>query len=179
MMNLKKSVFVVIILMGFLTQQTTAQTQHEAGLRFNDFETFSAIYKKQKDETSFMRYRINAGRLAFSEVGDNQRFSGNVEIAIGKENRKQLMDKLSFIYGIEPALGIAYNTQNGNSAFRISPSLGYVLGLQYEFFERLAVGLEVIPAINGTFQRANNADAINLGLDFQATGLTVAYRFER
>ena len=179
MMNLKKRDFIVIILMGFFAQQTIAQTQHEAGLRFNNFEVLSLMYKKQKDETSFMRYRINAGRIAFSEAGNNQRFLGNIEFAIGKENRKQLMDKLSFIYGLEPALGIAFNTQNGSSQFRISPSLGYILGVQYDFFERLAIGLEVIPALNGVFQQANNANEISLGLDFQATGLTIAYQFER
>lgn len=180
MMNFKKSGLAVLFFMSFFYQNSQAQTQHEVGFRWNDFDTFSIIYKKRKDDKSFMRYRLNRARISFVEANNNQRFLGDFELAIGKENRKELINKFHFIYGIEPVLGFAYGTQNQFSFTRISPALGYVLGVQYTFFEQLIVGIEIIPTLSSSFQFSSNSTTqIQLDAGIRTSGLTLAYQFEK
>ena len=89
---------------------------------------------------------------------------------------------MQLIYGIEPSFGVRYSEQNGARRTILSPSLGYVVGLQYNVHSNIFIGLETVPAFQGRFFIDSNSiqnRGFTLGMGFETAALTLLYQFEK
>jgi hypothetical protein len=80
-------------------------------------------------------------------------FNFNVGVAVGREKRKSLDDKLVFYHGPEFAANLSIFTAEDDDVtpILVSPSFGWVFGLQHSFNDRWAMNIETIPSINASF----------------------------
>jgi len=142
--------------------QDTAQ-KHELGIRMSSLNNFGLIYKKHREEQKYLRFRLgyvnvsgeinqltrtNPGELPFV----NQRNSVNTAFGfnLGWENRKKITEELLFIHGFEPGLqmNVEYAGQAiSGTSFYANAYLGYVLGFQYDFNEKISFSMESIPRV--------------------------------
>ena len=166
--------------------QTFSQTnQREIGLRFSSLDSFSFIYKKEKSENKFTRFRIGFMGLNYSKSSENnEAFNMQMGIALGLEKRKNINSKLEFIHGWEPYLLVNGNFPEGsNYRLQFNPRIGYVLGFQYNFSKHFYVNIETIPSLGARFQLdetgLDNRFALNAGFNTGAVALSVLYRFEK
>lgn len=148
-------VFALLFQLVFLSSMAAQETRtpREVGLQFSrlDFDGgsgFSAFYKKQKKENVYRRIRFFSSNLAFASVEEDFSFNFSAGFAIGREKRKSLDSKLQFYQGPEFALQLSLASLGEDDLrFGVSPSFGWVLGLQHSFNERWAVNLETIPGV--------------------------------
>ena len=168
--------FFAIVLAVFTTSALSAQDGNpprEVGIQFSslDFDGgggFSAFFKKQKKENVYRRIRFFYGNISVGEQREEFQFDVSTGIAIGREKRKMLDSKLEFYQGPEFALRLDVSSfLETQSQISVTPSFGWVLGLQHSFNERWAVNLETIPGASISFY-ANTNDEDSRSLNFNA-----------
>ena len=168
----------------FFGHQSHAQNQNrEIGLHMSGLNDFNFIYKRQKEENKFARYRFlftNLGYRGFE--GDNSgNFNFGFGIAAGVEKRRSISEKLQFIHGWEPRLTLNLTANSDNYFLNIRPAIGYVLGLQLDLSEKFYVGVETIPSLSAGFGINNDGLSdnydISAGFNSNVVSVTAAYRF--
>lgn len=152
-----------------IAQTTASPGKREVGLQFDrldftDSPSFSALYKKQIKPDVYRRLRFFYGNLNTDFSDDNSAVSFSGGIAIGREKRKALDDKLFFYQGPEISGLIGLSTVNwDNIATVVGGRFAWVLGLQHYFNERWAINLEALPGIGVTAANsATNAHSFSL-----------------
>lgn len=156
-----------------------SQTQ-EIGLRLSSFENFDFIYKKEKAENKLTRYRLGFANIGFTSRNDNESINFQFGFAIGVEKRRAINERLHFIHGIEPAFSFSLANNRSNTIWNLQPSLGYVLGFQYDFNEAFYVNVETIPSLDAGISIRDNTEnvfAASAGFNSHAISATLAYRF--
>lgn len=178
--TMMKNVFKIALTLSILTigsNSLFAQEQnHEIGIRLEGFNSFDFIYKKQKDQNKFIRYRLFSTDVRYRKLEESSNFSFSSGFAIGKEKRKEITDRLYFIHGIEPSLFFSINNSEDEVQTSVRPSIGYVLGFQYTF-NSFYINVESIPAISGTFRTEQEGLEINAGFRSSGVAMTIAYQF--
>ncbi len=162
---------------------TDAPVTREIGVRFSGFDDFNLFYKKAASENVFIRHRFLFGSVAFNSNRNDIDIAFGY--AIGKEKRKSIADNLYFIHGLEYSFSFSHSNSELNQGSRIrnfflTHRLGYVLGFQLDVSTKVAISAEVIPTLGGTFALMSNADnqfLFDLGINTNATALSVMYRF--
>lgn len=139
----------------------------EIGFQVSGFDTeFSGIYKVQKSENVFRRYRFLAGNIGVFFVDEPFLVAG-VGLAIGRENRRYLDTKLMFYRGPEFNLNLAGVSFDTDQVFAGSVGLGYILGLQHNFNDYWAVNIETIPGLSVSI--LDNEDVSGIGVNVGAS----------
>lgn len=160
MTNKTTFLFPALLLCLGLTFTLSAQNagaKREVGLQFSslnlDGSSFSAFYKKEQKENVYRRFRFAAGSVELGFLEEETTFDFSAGIAVGREKRKSLDDKLVFYQGPEAALNISIFTIDNDDVTPVivSPSFGWVFGLQHSFNDRWAMNIETIPSINASF----------------------------
>ncbi|MCX6217238.1 hypothetical protein [Spirosoma sp.] len=193
--------FSIVLATGLLiTSALRAQDSptREVGLRLTSFDSFGMVYKKKLDENTYRRYRLAFGNLGANFVQSNTMVAFSAGGAMGKEKRRNLTDKLQFIYGTELIASVSLNsstsgsvtvdngsggvvTYTGSSLLLVTPSvgIGFVLGAQYNFNPRWYISAELIPSVtaSGTFGNGTSFYSIQAGFNSNSAGITGAYRF--
>ncbi len=165
-------VVVFLILLTCSFHNSTAQT-HEIGVRLNSFEDFDFIYKKERNENSYMRYRVASLQAGLIDAGSNGgTLTLNLNFALGWEKRKDIAEKLQFIHGWEPFVQLAFISESST----VGAGIGYVLGFQYNFSESFYLNLETIPSLRTVVVR-ESASSLIADFNSNAIALTLAYRF--
>ncbi|GAB3986523.1 hypothetical protein GCM10028807_04130 [Spirosoma daeguense] len=195
-----KNFFSILLLGFFLATSVFAQDapKREIGLRTSDFNNIGMIYKKELRENTYRRYRFALGNLSANFSRSTTLLGLGVGGAIGREKRRNLNDKLQFVYGTELIASVNLYSSNrgtitidngnggtttytGSDLLVVTPSLGvgFVLGAQYNFNSRWYVSAELIPSItaSGTFGNGNAVYSVNAGFTSSSVGITGAYRF--
>ena len=171
-----KQISILIMLLLFIgCSSVTAQT-HELGLRLNSLEDFNFIYKKEKNEATFVRYRFTNLQTLFSADLSNI----SMGFAIGWEKRKDVTEKLQFVHGWEPVASLQYTSAGeGTDTINTRVGVGYVLGFQYNFSESFYLNMEAIPTLSTLLVGFGNEFDLftNFGFNTNAVALTAAYRF--
>ncbi len=173
-MNFKCFIFALFLSLGFFNKQATAQDSspnREIGLQFSNVNfsgdgAFSMFFKKEIKENVYRRIRAFYGNVGLIFSESNSIFNGSAGIAIGREKRKALDEKLLFYQGPEVSIS-AGASHNNFSVYSGNVRFGWVVGLQHSFNERWAINLEAIPGIGVGLSGASNVDAqvqTNLGL---------------
>ncbi len=159
----------------------SAQTPtRELGIRLAGLQDFDFIYKRAKAEDRYVRYRVALANLRLQAVDDNNLFTASLGVAIGTEKRRPLAERLLFIHGFEPALFLGLILANGEGELSVGPSLGYVLGFQYDISQRFYVNVETIPALSThiTFGQDDPFGlVVDAGFNSNAIALSLVYRF--
>ncbi|SOD93324.1 hypothetical protein [Spirosoma fluviale] len=193
--------FSILLVAGLLiTSSLQAQDSpaREIGLRATGFDSFGLIYKKQLKENTYRRYRLAFGNLGANFVRSNTLFSFSAGGAMGKEKRRDLSDKLQFIYGTELIASVSLNSTTtgtlsvdngaggttiytGSNILVVTPTvgIGFVLGAQYNFNPRWYISAELIPSVtaSGAFGNGTSVYSIQAGFNSGSAGITGAYRF--
>ncbi|HLP92904.1 MAG TPA: hypothetical protein VK168_02665 [Saprospiraceae bacterium] len=154
-------VFIALFGSFFLVSDLQAQNaspKREVGLQFSSLDlngsSFSAFYKKEKKENVYRRIRFATGRIQLDLLEEQTNFDFNVGMAIGREKRKSLDDKLVFYHGPEFAASVSIFTSEVDddvTPILVSPSFGWVFGLQHSFNDRWAINIETIPSFRASF----------------------------
>ena len=193
---MKKSTFFITLLIAIFLSlfhpHTHAQTvHHELGVRLKglDFGSFGFIYKKQKAENKFRRYRFVVANFFFQNDKSRKLSNAYLSFAIGTEKRKQITQKLHFVHGLEPFLTLGtvssehFSQQINNTTYRINPGIGYILGFQYDISDNFYANIEAIPTISGTIIMNDKGHreliSVNAGFATTAIALSLVYRFEK
>lgn len=140
----------------------------ELGIHLPSLNYFGLVYKDQADENSFWRYRVAALQLNMSPSAPSANFQFNLAFSAGYENRRSYRDKLEFLYGPEFLFGFGGSDSFSNIFF----GAGYVLGMQYQLPADFKIGLEIIPALQYSYN-GNNSDGFKDYLNLNATSQTV------
>lgn len=164
-------------------------SQRDLGIRFSGLADFDFIFKKQKTSDHFIRYRLMALNLQLEHYDLYDVSNLSAGLAIGVEKRKTIAEKLKWIRGWEPGFALNFNYRrqresNFDQVFRnlgLSPSIGYVLGFQYDVNEHFYVSLETVPRLTGTLVLGTDENArgyiLNTNFSFNDVALCLAYRF--
>lgn len=135
-----------------LKAQTTGGAQKELGLRAITLTNFNLIYKQQNELGNYWRFGL--GNVQFAQnVNGNGNFSQfNLVFSAAYEKRRDITDRLEFIYGFQPSIGLSIN----NDFQQYQAGLGYILGAQYHLNRDFAIGLELTPSLNYRYSDSNN-----------------------
>ena len=185
-----KQLNVLMILCLFIITLSSLElkAQREIGLSLNGFSDFGLVYKVKKSENKYLRYQFAYLESALQGRDNRLGVALNIGFSAGIEKRRLITEDIEFIHGFMPGIGIAgsYNgVTNGSSAVSsgslfITPTLGYVLGCLYHISDRFYIGLEVLPAVNGSIALStNNSVAYSFGTNFNIdnVGLSAVYKF--
>lgn len=197
MKSITTTLLLALVLGGVYAQDSTYQFKDtELGVRMANFNDFGFIYKKGKSSEKYLRVRASA--LSFNYIGSSGQIG--LQTAIGKEKRSLIGERLQFIKGPELGLALsffsegtfAYSTPNGffsggtdievsggESNLFFAPSIGYVLGFQYEINDKFLLSLETIPSLQFILFSGMESPIINLGFNTQAVAITVVYKFSK
>ncbi len=158
-----------------LSAQSEDNHKYEVGLRFSGinfsgFNSFSAIYKKRLDNGKFRRISGTFGGLSFSKNADKSTFGFNASLSIGSEKRREMSKKTSFYSGPVFSVGTGFSkTEDIKPSWNLEPSLGAVIGLQYDFSDDWAINLETIPSASVSVRKQPGSDvAINTSVGFSS-----------
>lgn len=145
---------IVISLVIILSTKASAQSR-EIGLTMDrlNWQSVNLVYKTQITENEYWRFNlahINIGIHTPEESDYASRFG--LGLGIGKEKRQALSERVDFVRGLNGAIGFnhqknKFNDNNYSYANHIYASIGYLVGLRYNFKNNLAVGLEINPSI--------------------------------
>lgn len=166
----------------FLSLHISGHSQNqEMGLRLANLQNFDFIYKKERRENRFIRYRVAFAGFGVNLQNNRESVNGQLGLAIGFENRRPINDDLFFIHGIEPYLGFSVASNRNITNWVINPSLGYVIGFLYNVSDEFSINLETIPSVNFGASLRNNGENIytgTVGFNSNAIAVTFAYRFK-
>ena len=184
----KRSVIMLMACLGlfFVQNQTQAQTNmREIGTRLQGVNNFGVVYKKQKAENRYTRYQVVVGGISYSSVdlgnfNTNNTFGASFGFGIAWEKREEIDDKLQFVHGFAPLAAIGFSDGDGNTATSIELQLGYILGAQYNFSDKLYVSLEAVPRFAFLTRQTNTVDTYDFAANFSSdlAFITLAYRFK-
>jgi len=185
---MKKLIFPILALLAILSSTSAqAPAARELGVRFEGINlggqnNFSLVYKKQKAEDRYVRWRavfgnISANNLDVDPYNVRFGFGGN----LGLEKRKALADRFSFVRGPEFGLNISLAFGEDDPLVAMGAQLGYVLGLQYNAGKHFFFNLETIPGVGLSINSEAPGDdqtAVfgNIGFNSFAA-LTAGFRF--
>ena len=174
------------LLLSLFSLNLSAQENYprELGVRFSSIDLdggtgFSLVYKKQKAENRYTRWRATFGNLNISSFGeDNIRTNFSAGAAYGIEKRKPLGNEFYFVRGPEFSAGLGLNIADENINTSLSLGAGYIFGLQYNCKKHFFISLETIPGgnLNLSGSEDNLAVAFNLGFS-SAAAITCGWRF--
>jgi hypothetical protein len=184
-----KPFFLTCAILAGLSLACSAQTSspaRELGIQFTnlDFNTFGLIFKKQRSENRYMRYRAVFTRLNADFVEGGTNLSLGLGGRVGFERRKALNDRTYFLFGPELGAGINLIANEGaqGTPYNLNASIGYVLGVHHNFGEHFFVNLETVPGLSvtyidpGTHDRDDSLLRANLGFESVAA-ISVGIRF--
>ncbi|MBL7825989.1 MAG: hypothetical protein JNJ57_05120 [Saprospiraceae bacterium] len=161
----RKNVFFTLLIFFLAAGSIHAQkAPREVGLQFNGldfggYNSFSAFFKKQKSEQVYKRIRFFVGEIDFQVFNETATFGLNGGIAIGREKRKQLDDKLMFYQGPEFSGGLGFRSfSEDDFSANFSARFGWVVGLQHSFNDKWAVNMEAIPGLGAILLVSDDVD---------------------
>lgn len=116
-----------------------------SGINFDGSNSFNVLLKKQLKENVYRRFRLFYGNISTNTQNDETRFSFSTGIAIGKEKRKAMGEKLQFFHGPEFAPSVDMLVENEALYLGVNFRFGWILGLQHDFNEHWAMNIEMVP----------------------------------
>lgn len=139
---------VVVMQADKLSAQAADSHQHEIGMGISGSSfNGNVIYKWKKADNKFKRIQGSFGNFNLQNNSRLLFFSFNAGVAIGRENRKAVGAKTTFYRGPQFSTGLGFSKVEGfKPTWSISPRLGYIIGIQHDFNEYIAVNLEIVPS---------------------------------
>ncbi len=149
---------IIVLALSFISplllnaQDQSANSTHEFGLRSSGLNNIGVLYKIQSPKKNYWRFKAGVGQLVITNTAQDVQTNANVFFAVGYEKRRSITDKLEFIHGFEPEVGL--NISNNRTTGSLG--LGYVLGLQYHLNSDFLIGMEIVPVARMTLDNQAN-----------------------
>ncbi len=178
-------------------QETDKKKVKEVGMTLNSFNNFGFTYRlgNQNSVWRFSSFWLNGRHSKSENFGQtNEQRSIGASLAVGKEFRKPVNDKLEFRYGTELFASYTENMYDyrntatpyyGNSyQFNKSVGLNFVFGFNYLINENFVAGLELTPGVSyfrNDFENNVNdqyEDGISWGFNQNFAALSLILRFD-
>ncbi|NJC26908.1 hypothetical protein [Neolewinella antarctica] len=166
-------------LLFMLTPLTAQSDIREVGVRFNNFDNFNLLLKKQIDENTYRRYGLLLANVNLL-VGENDVRAAQFEVSasIGKERRRDIGNDIQFVTGWQPSIGLGLTASESVTCVSVTPGIGYLLGFQYNISDNFYVAVEAIPSVNFALTVGDIAAArLQAGISTAGVGITAVYRF--
>ncbi len=187
--KMTKSKYLIAYAFFFFSTSLFAQNNfREVGLSLSDNFNMGFTYKKQKAENRYISYDLLTANFGFISTSNNNPLTNiSAGFAVTFEKRRDIANKVQFIHGWSPGLGISHTVLDSSSESSeitfSSPSLGYRLGFLYQFSENFYASLQgqIIARANLQF-RSDNEDTLNtfgVGFSQQDVSLNLVYRFKK
>lgn len=184
---MKQSILILCIVACFLGVAGAQTAPRELGVRFSgvDFSgnnVFNLVYKKQKAENRFNRWRAAFGNIGYDNFNDDEdNVYFNFGAYYGIEKRRALSDRFTFNHGWEFGGNIGLNFSEANGGYQLGLAAGYVLGVQYNPAKPFFINLETIPGAGLSFSDyGDGEDSLivqgNIGFNSLAA-VTLGFRF--
>ena len=202
---MKKTLLLLLcVSMSYALMAQETVKKKEVGLVFSSLNQFGLTYKTGTDK-SLWRFNTlflsgdNMKNTSDSTVGKQNSMGFGVKI--GKEYRKNIIEKLEFRYGADLSFSYSHSksTYNDNTIYSYerfneqtsyTPGVNLVLGLNYLISENLIIGAEVLPYFRYTSGTAkeknrqygdivfeNDISGFSYGLSNSSVLLSLVYRF--
>ncbi|WMX15044.1 hypothetical protein [Aureispira sp. CCB-E] len=161
---------------------------HEIGLKVNSALDLGFLYKVGKTNSLFrLDLAYLNGRNAIQTTSSQYINMSGAGIGVGWEFRRNIIDNLSFIYGLgaQCSYQTNYHFSNGKATgeeHTISPELYLLLGFSYTLNDQWQFSIENCPYVRyrASISGANQEESqIFYGMNLTNTYLVVAYRFGR
>lgn len=119
-------------------------------LRFNAFSLGNNIYKSTSYDIA----------VSDTSIGTDLDHNFGFAVAIGRELRKEISQKLVFRYGLDINFSYSYDTDRYDrdttyysyrESHQFAPGVNLVLGMNYELNDHVVIGVEFLPYINYTY----------------------------
>jgi hypothetical protein len=172
----------------------TTPKRKEIGVSNLSLSGASLLYKKEVKPDVYRRWNFGFTDIGFSKGEKSQSISSRLSFSIGKEKRKNIVEKLSFIHGAQYGLSLSFNTDSNNANTNISyyntslyinPNFGYLFGAIYQINKRFYIGVESVPSLYTSLSYSkdtSNKTKVKLnGINLNASGylnFTAMYRFK-
>lgn len=173
--SLSISLFLALLFHGNLV------AQQEIGLRTNtNLSHFDFIYKKKQKSSKYIRYRTASFNFSVKDINEQTHTQFSLLLAIGRETRRPIHEKIELITGIEPNIILEYYSVDKSSNLSGSIGLGFIFGLQYQVNKGIYINVETIPTLSAPFVFRDERllrYGINGRLDIQDVALSVLYHF--
>jgi hypothetical protein len=186
-------VFLAMPLFAQAQEQTATQLKKEVGLSGLSLYGGSFMYKKEIKPNVYRRMSFDPASIFYSKgnVLNNTDFGAG--FTLGREKRKDVIEKVQFIYGPQFGVGFDFlkyhnvssiNTSFNTNTLTVDLNFAYLLGIIYHINNKVYIGFESSPSFQTSFNRNKNNDGIvqtklNL-ISLKGSGyfqLTAMYRF--
>lgn len=155
--------------------------QQEIGVRTNtNLSNFDFIYKKEQKSDKYIRYRATSFKFDVKDINEQTRTQFSFLLAMGRETRRPIHEKIELITGFEPNIIVEYYSIDKASNLSGLIGLGFIFGLQYQVNKEIFINVETIPTLSAPFVFREGRllrYGINGRLDIQDVALSVFYRF--
>jgi hypothetical protein len=175
------------------TNLITMPKKKEIGVSNLSLAGASLLYKKEVKTDVYRRLNFGFTSAEFSKGEKSKSLRSQLGFSVGKEKRKNIMEKLSFIHGAQYGLSLSFNNDSNNANSNISyhntdvniyPSFAYLFGAIYQINPRFYIGVESQPSLYASLRyskNTNNKVDVKLnGIGLNASGylnFTAMYRF--
>lgn len=144
--------------------------RYEIGLKTTNLSNFEGIVKRKIGAARLLRFDVFASNLILRENTLQNDFNMRLGLTVGIEKRIQIDSKTHFSCGPQIGMLLDYNRADDETMW--SPSIGYLLGVQYIVSDRIGIGVEMIPTLS-----YDRLDVWRLGFSSANVGLVVNYNF--
>ncbi len=187
---------IAFLAMPFFTlaqEKAVTKLKKEVGLSGLSFSGGSFVYKKEIKPNVYRRMSFDPTNIQLfrGNVLNNTNFGGGFNL--GREKRKDVIEKVQFIYGPQFGVGFRFqkqrnvnsiNTSFNNSTLTVDASFAYLFGIIYHINDKLYIGFESQPSLFTSFDRdKNNSGVVKINInEIRLAGngyfqLTAMYRF--
>ncbi|NVK84893.1 MAG: outer membrane beta-barrel protein [Cytophagia bacterium] len=196
--------FTLLLLALIASSAIKAQTENnpnktqELGLAFSSLDNFGLIYRVGQPN-SLWRYGTNfingSSNSDESPTGKDKSSSFGFSLEVGKEFRRPITEKLAFRHGLNLGLTFSHYSDPGEAPTEsdmkqqsFSPSLGYIIGINFTISPNIYLGAEIIPGISYSSTKTTFTDntggsnsytdsGLNYGFSNGSALLSLVYRF--
>ncbi len=202
-----KKCFIVLISLSlplFLKAQEV-EKQKEMGIVFSNPDNFGLTFKTGTNKSlwRFTTLHMSGGKIGWdSDQSDDKHNSFGVWCSIGKEVRKDIVEKLELRFGVDLSFSYLYQKSDHkdktdpyyNNYFKHKiyyPGINLVFGLYYKLSDHFIIGAELLPYFRYEIGKSvssrfwlNNGDEVktdisgfSYGLSNSSVQLSLVYRF--
>jgi hypothetical protein len=166
---MKKIVVVFIaIAMSFSIKSQEVIKQKEVGISFQNFDNFGLVFKTGNTQSLWRFGAMNTSGYSLTSKTDSAKSTRDnfgLRLVVGKEFRKKITDELAFVYGLDGSFAFnKYINDNddqsvsdydsNNKTYSYRPALNLVLGLNYDFNDKLSIQGEIYPGVTYIYSRS-------------------------
>lgn len=128
----------------------------EIGVSTTNLRDFRVLYKQKLDNGRYARVDLVSNDIRYNNLVNGKKILNyTIGFNLGLESRIDF-DKFTFLRGPQAQISIS----NFNNETQMTPSFGYILGLQYNFASKFSLGFEIVPSV-GFYVNDNNFGTSN------------------